>query len=71
MLTFLVASSLPFAATCRVADVNAADLKADEQADDTAALQAALTKAGETGGGVVQLPVGQIRIDGNLVVRPE
>jgi hypothetical protein len=65
----LVSSLLPIS-TCRAADMNAPDLKADGQTDDTAALQAALDKAGQTGGGVVQLPVGQIRIDGNLVVPP-
>ncbi|UCH35992.1 MAG: hypothetical protein JSV65_06470 [Armatimonadota bacterium] len=40
----------------------------DGVADDTAAIQAALDAAGEKGGGVVQLGVGQYRLNGSLVV---
>ena len=70
MLPLLVASSVPWTAVCRAAEVNTVQLAADGQTDDTAALQAALNEAGATGGGVVQLPVGQIRIEGNLTVPP-
>jgi len=61
---------LPFTAICGASDMNAADfgVKGDGKTDDTPAIQAALNKAGETGGGVVQLAAGQFRLDGTLTV---
>jgi hypothetical protein len=44
--------------------------KGDGQADDTAAIQKALDQAGAQGGGVVELPAGIYRLQGNLVVPP-
>ncbi|MGQ9730567.1 MAG: glycosyl hydrolase family 28-related protein [Candidatus Zipacnadales bacterium] len=66
------AASLFLAVTsiCGASDMNAFELgvKADGQTDDTAALQAALNRAGETGGGIVYLPPGQYRIGGYLTI---
>jgi len=42
--------------------------KGDGQTDDTGAIQQALAAAGERGGGVVELAVGQYRLDGTLTV---
>jgi len=66
----LVSWLLPFTAICGASDMNATDfgVKGDGKTDDTPAIQAALNKAGETGGGVVQLPTGQYRLDGTLAV---
>lgn len=40
----------------------------DGMTDDTAAIQSALTKAGQQGGGVALLPAGTYRVNGNLSV---
>ena len=42
---------------------------ADENADATGILQAAIDEAAKAGGGVVFLPVGRYRLDGRLVVK--
>ncbi|MBX7246453.1 MAG: glycoside hydrolase family 55 protein [Candidatus Sumerlaeaceae bacterium] len=42
--------------------------KGDSKNDDTTAIQSALDAAGKVGGGVVQLPAGQYRINGSLSV---
>jgi Pectate lyase superfamily protein len=57
-------------AICGASNMNATDLgvKADGTTDDTSALQAALNEAGETGGGIVELPAGQVRLNGTLTV---
>lgn len=49
---------------------NAAEMgaKADETTDATAAIQAALDAAGKAGGGVVELPAGRYRVNGNLAI---
>lgn len=44
--------------------------KADGKTDDTVAIQKALDAAGKDGGGVVEMPKGLFRVDGNLVVPP-
>jgi hypothetical protein len=40
----------------------------DGQTDNTAAFQKALDEAGNAGGGIVNVPTGQFRINGNLVI---
>jgi hypothetical protein len=64
--------SLSLGAVSRAADVSAVDFgaKGDGETDDTSAIQAALDKAGQVHGGVVQLPAGQFRLDGALTVPP-
>ncbi|HEX2972450.1 MAG TPA: glycosyl hydrolase family 28-related protein [Tepidisphaeraceae bacterium] len=49
---------------------NAAEMGAvaDEQTDNTAALQKALNIAGQAGGGIVELPAGRYRVNGNLSI---
>ena len=49
---------------------NAAELgaKADAVADNTAVLQKALDAAGKAGGGIVELPAGRFRVEGNLSI---
>ena len=42
--------------------------KGDGVTDDTAVFQKALDEAGKAGGGVVDVPAGRYRIDGNLVI---
>lgn len=70
-LTVLAVAAFALATSAPVSgDVSPLEfgLKADGSTDDTSAVQRALNKAAEEGGGVVQLPSGQIRIEGNLVV---
>ncbi|MCL4482158.1 MAG: glycoside hydrolase family 55 protein [Bacteroidetes bacterium] len=51
-----------------VFNVKAYHAKGDGTTDDTRAIQAALDAAGKAGGGIVNVPTGQYRINGNLVI---
>lgn len=55
-----------------IATVNAKDevfgAKGDGEADDTQAIQKALNKAAEMGGGIVFLPSGMYKVSGNLTI---
>jgi len=61
---------LAAAGVCHAADVSAVDYGAtpDPNVDATARIQNALDACGASGGGVVDLPAGQYRVEGSLTV---
>jgi hypothetical protein len=65
ILSILCIVSFTAAADWTVLDTGAVG---DGVFDNTAAIQQALDKAAESGGGVVQMPAGRFRINGNLVI---
>jgi len=60
--------ALLVACTVAVAGPPVPGVLGDGRTDDTAALQAALDKTGQAGGGVVHLPAGRYRINGALTI---
>lgn len=68
--TFFVVMAMLMAMAVQAAPYSVMDFgaKADGKTDDTAAIQSALDEALKAGGGIVFLPAGHYRLDGNLSI---
>ena len=67
-LTFLILVTTSTVVVAQRRDVVEAGAIGDGKTDCTAVFQQLLNEAGEAGGGIVEVPPGRFRIDGNLTV---
>ncbi|MEA1950129.1 MAG: glycosyl hydrolase family 28-related protein, partial [Planctomycetota bacterium] len=68
LLVLLILSTTLTVASAQPWDVAASGALADGKTDSTAVFQRLLDKAGKAGGGVVRVPAGRFRINGNLSI---
>ena len=67
---YLIAIAMMLAVAAQAQSLSVMDFgaKADGVADDTAAIQSALDAAAKAGGGIVNVPTGQYRLNGNIKI---
>ena len=68
LLALLILAAPLQVASAQPWDVTASGAVPDGKTDATAVFQKLLDEAGKAGGGVVQVPAGRFRIDGNLSI---